>query len=270
MLGSATSNADCSHDGFRARTEHTEHFASRHQLVDLLCKQEFSFVEKTGYGAASVEEFENFFFDRREVAAQNGGAARLKEVDILVAVAVVQICAFSLLHAHGEREVEREVVLNAAGNILLCLGRDFFGLCALGVEMIENVFESVLGYAIDRLIRQIFQFFIDLLCILPFGNTIAVCHNSPPEIFGINLIIPNVKLIVNMQNGGINDTKERLCQIRNKKAQSSKSANIDDFQTTDKFSISMFCQTEKAVKVQNRPTKSSATQKQVFQESTVH
>ncbi len=41
------------------------------------------------------------------------------------------------------------------------------------------------------------------------------------------------------------------------------------FKQQIKFSISMFCQIEKAVKVQNRPTKSSATQKQVFQENIV-
>lgn len=185
MLRCATCHADCRHNGFGARTEHTEHFASRHQFADFLCQKKFSFVEKAGYGAAVVEKLEDFFSDRGEIASQNGWTARLKEIDVLIAVTVVKVCAFRFFHTHREREVEREVVLNAARNVLLCFSRYFFGLCAFCIEMIENVFESVFRYAIDRLIGQVLQFLIDLLCILPFGNAVAVCHNSPPRFLSL-------------------------------------------------------------------------------------
>ena len=182
MLGCATCHADCRHNGFRARAEHTEHLASGHQFVYLFCKKKFAFVEKSRHGAAMIEQFEHLFSDGLEVAAQNGRTACLKEVDVLIAVTVVKIRAFRLVHAHRERIVESKVVLHSAGDVLLCFRRDLFGFGALCVKVVENIFQSVFRYAIYRLVGKVFQFLIDLLCVFPFGNAVAVCHNSPPYI----------------------------------------------------------------------------------------
>lgn len=180
VLGCAARHADCRHDGFRARAEHTEHLASRHQFAYLLCKQQFSFMEKSRHGSAVVEKLKHLFSDRLEVAAQNGRAACLKEVYVLIAVTVVKIRAGRFFHAHGEGIVESKIVLHSAGDILLCLSGDLFGFCALGVEVLQDLFECVFRYTIDRLTCQFFKFRIDFVCVFPFGNAVAVCHNSPP------------------------------------------------------------------------------------------
>ena len=158
-------------------------------------------MEKTGYGTASVEKLEHFFSDCGEIASQNRRTARLEEIDVLIAVTVIQICAFGFFHTHREGEVECEVVLDTARNIFLCLCGNLFGFCTLGIEVFQNLFEIFLRHTINRLVCQILQFFIDLLCVFPFGNAVAVCHNLPPKscIF-ITKIISNPAHVVNTKS----------------------------------------------------------------------
>lgn len=111
-------------------------------LVDFFCEKEFGFVEQTGYGAAFVQEFEDLFSDCGIVAAENGGTARLQEVDVLVAVDVIKVSTIRLCHANGERIVERKVVLDAAGDKLFGFRDNLFGFGALGIEVFQNFLSS--------------------------------------------------------------------------------------------------------------------------------
>ena len=114
-------------------------------------------MEQTGHGAAVLDELDRLFLDGGIVAAQDGGTARLQEVDILVAVKVVHVRAFRLDDAHGERLVESEVVLHAAGDVLLRLRGDGFGLGALLVVVVlADVLISLLGDAVNGLGGELF------------------------------------------------------------------------------------------------------------------
>ena len=120
-------------------------------LVNLFCKQKLSLVEKTGNGAAGVDKLNYLFTNGGIVAAQDCGAAGLKEVKILVSVYIVKICALCLGNADGERIVECKVVLNAAGDVILGLGGNLFGFCAVILKIIENLFKLLIGYTVDGL-----------------------------------------------------------------------------------------------------------------------
>ena len=147
-------------------------------FIDLFCKQKFRFVEKTGNGTAGFDKFDRLFLNFGEVAAEDCRAACLQEVVVLVAVKVIKERAFSLGHANREGIVESEVVLNAAGDILLCLGGNRLRLCALGLEIIENVFKCLFGNAIDRLRSELVKLIVNGLCVFPFADSISVAHDN--------------------------------------------------------------------------------------------
>ncbi len=95
-------------------------------LIDLFRKKKLSLMEKTCYGAAFINKLNCLFTNGRIVAAQDSGAASLKEIEILVSVKVIEISALRLCDADRERIVESKIVLNTAGDIILCLSGDFF------------------------------------------------------------------------------------------------------------------------------------------------
>ena len=174
LLGRAARHADGAHDGLGAAAEHTEFLDVGHALVDLLRDEELRLMEQTGHGAAVLDELDRLFLDGGIVAAQDGGTASLQEVDILVAVKVVHVRAFSLDDAHGERLVESEVVLHAAGDVLLRLRGDGFGLGALLVVVVlADVLISLLGDAVNGLGGELFQALIDLLCVSPASDAVT-------------------------------------------------------------------------------------------------
>ena len=183
VFGCTTGYADCRHDGFCARAEHTEHFARRHMFIDLFCKQKFRFVEKTGNGTAGFDKFDRLFLNFGEVAAEDCRAARLQEVEVFVAVRVVKVCAFGFYHAHGEGFVESKVVLNAAGDILFCLGGDCFGFRALFVEVVfDDVLIRCVRYAIDGFAREFVQLVVDVLRFRPFALFASVTVSAHSEV----------------------------------------------------------------------------------------
>ena len=94
-------------------------------LIDFFCKKKLCLMEKTGNGATFIYKLNCLLADGAVVAAEDGRAACLKEVKILVAVDIIEICALCFGDADGERIVERKVVLNAAGDEFLSLGGDF-------------------------------------------------------------------------------------------------------------------------------------------------
>ena len=177
-LCGAACNTDSSHNGLSARTEHTEHLDVGHMFVDLLSEQELTLVEQTGYRAAVIKKLNDLLSHGSIVAAEDCRAACLQEVVVLVAVKVIKERAFSLGHANREGIVESEVVLNAAGDILLCLGGDRLRLCALGLEIIENVFKCLFGNTIDRLRSELVKLMVNGLCVFPFADSISVAHDN--------------------------------------------------------------------------------------------
>ena len=181
MIG-ATGAADIRHNRFRTAAEHTEHFDIGHMLVDFLGNQQFRFVEQTGNGAAVLDKVNRLFLYFGEVAAENGGTARLQKVGVLVAVYIVQISAFRFDHTHGERLVECQVVLYAARYVLFGLAGNGFGLCALYVVIIlADIRIFFIGDAGYVLIGKFFEFCVDVLGARPAGYAV-VGKISPGEI----------------------------------------------------------------------------------------
>ena len=173
LLGRASRDTDRSHDRLGAASEHTEFLDIGHVLVDLLRDQQFRLVEQTGDGSALLDQLDRLFLHRREVAAQNGRAARLQEVDVLVAVDVGEICPLRLGHAHREGLVEGEVVLNAARNILFGFRGDLLGLGALDVIVFgAYLFVFLFGNAVNILIGEFFETLIDLLSVCPARDAV--------------------------------------------------------------------------------------------------
>ena len=174
ILGRAARHTDGAHDGLGAAAEHTELLDIGHALVDLFCDEQLRLMEQTRHGAAVLDELDRLFLNGGIVAAEDGGAARLQEVDVLVAVQIVHIGAFRLDDAHREGLVESEVVLNAAGDILLRLCGDGFGLRALLVVVVgANVLVCLFGDTVNGLIGELFQTLIDLLRISPAGDAVT-------------------------------------------------------------------------------------------------
>ncbi len=156
------------HNSLCAGAEHTEHLNIGHMLVYLACYQHLRLVQKSGYRAALVEKLYDLLAYGGVVAAENSRAACLQEVNILVAVLIVEICAVCLCHAHGEWLVEGEVVLHAAGDIFLALLKDSVRLLALLIVILENyVVVIIVIYLPDRLTGEVFQSCIDLIGVVP-------------------------------------------------------------------------------------------------------
>lgn len=82
-------------------------------------------MEKSGCGTASIKEVDDLLTNSFRVGAENSRAACLKEVKILVAVNVIEICTLCLCENKREGIVESKVMLNAAGDYLA----SFLNLC---------------------------------------------------------------------------------------------------------------------------------------------
>ena len=106
----------------------------------------------TGPGLA--HHLGDLLVDRRVVAAEQGRAAGLEEVDVDVAVAVGEVGAVGAVDRERERVVEGEVVLHAAGDARLRPVGELLAALALGLEPLEHVVEGVVAQAAHRLVDQ--------------------------------------------------------------------------------------------------------------------
>jgi len=61
----------------------------------------------------------------------------LQEINVPVAIFVIQISSFCTVKYNGEGIIESQVVLNATRNILFCLVDDWFGGLILLVKVVR-------------------------------------------------------------------------------------------------------------------------------------
>ena len=169
-------DAERRHDGLRAAAEHTEHLDVRHMPVDLFRDHQLGFVQQTCHRAAFVQQFNHLFPDDGIVAAEDRRAAGLQEVNVLVAVLVVEIRAVGPRHAHGKRLVEGQIMLDAAGDILLRLLIHSLGGFALFIEILEDYIVVIVVRDLPYgLTGQRLEPRIDLVGIVPTADA-AVVH----------------------------------------------------------------------------------------------
>ena len=95
--------------------------------MNLFGDEQFRLVEQAGDRTAGFQQADDRFPHHRVVAAQNGRAAGLQEVDVLVSVFVVKVGTLRLFEADRERLVERQVMLDAARYVFPGLFKDGFG-----------------------------------------------------------------------------------------------------------------------------------------------
>ena len=161
LAGVRAGGADGGHDGFGAGAEHAELVHGGHEVVDELGELGFGGVEHPGDRAAVGEQREDLLADGRVVGAEHGGAAGLQEVDVPVAVGVVQVGAFRA--GDGERPgvVEGEVVLHPARDDGLGIARGLLG--AGGVLLVPGlvVGELLGGQGAERGVRQLLELGLD-------------------------------------------------------------------------------------------------------------
>ena len=173
-------DAQGGHHRLGAGAKHAEHLHIGHVAVDFPRDEHFRLVEQTRNGAAFVEQLKHLFPYDRIVAAQDGGAAGLQEVDVLVAVLVVEVSSLGFGHTHGKRLVEGQIVLDAAGDILLRLLIYGAGLGALLVIILQNyIVIVVVRHLPNGLIGECLELGIDLLRIVPSADA-AIIHAAAP------------------------------------------------------------------------------------------
>ncbi len=144
--------------------------------MDFLCNEQFRFMQQARNRAAFVDEFQNRLADGFVVAAENRRAARLQKVDITVAVSVGQVSAVRFGNTDGERLIEREIVLHAAGDVLLGFFVYRAGLFALLVEIAQHFALVIIARDfVNRFAREFFQARVDLARVVPAADT-AVVH----------------------------------------------------------------------------------------------
>ena len=144
--------------------------------VDLFRDHKLGFVQQTCHRAAFVQQLDDLFPDDGIVAAEDRRAAGLQEVNVLVAVLVVEIRAVGPRHAHGKRLVEGQIVLDSAGDILLRLLVHGFGRFALLVKIVQDHIVVILVRDLpDGLAGQRLEPRVDLVGIVPTADA-AVVH----------------------------------------------------------------------------------------------
>jgi hypothetical protein len=139
------------HHALGAGAERAVHLDVGHVPVDQLGQLEFVLVEESGHRAGLADHGGHLFVHRAVVAAKDGRAAGLQEIDVRVAVPVGQVGALGPVDRERERVVEGQVVLDAAGDPALGALGDLLAGTALGVEVREHVEHRVVPQPAHRL-----------------------------------------------------------------------------------------------------------------------
>ena len=119
VSGLQTGDPGGDHAGLRARSQETDHFHGGNEIRDLLRELVFIFMEKTGGGAAGIQQVDHGFPDFGRIAAEDSRAAGLEQIVIFIAVHVGHLVSVRACDRDRERIVEGKVVLHAAGNDFL-------------------------------------------------------------------------------------------------------------------------------------------------------
>ena len=157
LCGEGARRADGGHHAFGAGTQHAEHLDRGHVALNQLCQFQFVFVEQPGDRPAVLQQFKDFLAHGRVVAAEDGRAARLQKVDVLIAVHIPHVRAARFLDRQRERIIERQVVLHAAGDDLLGFFDQRFRFDAFRLEVIQEVLHPIALDGPHRLLRQFLQ-----------------------------------------------------------------------------------------------------------------
>ena len=178
--GGDAGDAQGGHHRLGAGAQHPEHLHIGHVAIDLPGNEHLGFMEQACDGAALIEQLKDFFPDHRVIAAQDGGAAGLEKVNVLVAVLVVEVSPLGLGHAHGEGLVEGQVVLHTAGDVLLGLLIHRPGLGAFLVVILQNYIIIILvRHLPNGLVGEGLELGVDLVGIVPSADA-AIIHAAAP------------------------------------------------------------------------------------------
>ena len=173
-------DAQGGHHCLGAGAQHPEHLYIGHVAVDLPGDEHLRLVEQARDGAALIEQLKDLFPDHGVIAAQDGGAAGLEEIDVLVAVLVVEVSALGLGHAHGKGLIKGQIVLHAAGDILLGLLIYRPGLGTLLIVILQDhIIIILVRHLPNGLVSEGLELGIDLLGIVPSADA-AIIHAAAP------------------------------------------------------------------------------------------
>ena len=161
LAGEGARAADRRHHALRARAEHAEHLDGRHEAVDQFGQLELVLVEQPGHRSGLLDHLGHLSPERLVVAAEHRGPAGLQEVDVLVAVQVPEVGALGLAHGQGERVVEGEVVLHAAGDELHGGSGELLAAAAARVVPGEHLVHHVAANGAERLLDQRAELLVD-------------------------------------------------------------------------------------------------------------
>ena len=168
--------------------------------VDLFRDHQLGFVQQTCHRAAFIQQLDDLFPDDGIVAAENCWAAGLQEVNVLVAVLVVEIRAVGPRHTHGKRLVEGQIVLDAAGDILLRLLIHSLGGFALFIEILEDYIVVIVVRDLPYgLTGQRLEPRIDLVGIVPTADA-AVVHFMGSSFFARSFVSMLPRNTTNVSN----------------------------------------------------------------------
>ena len=181
FAGGKTGHTDGAHAGLRARAEHTEHVDGGDAVGDLLAKFVLALMEQTGGGTAGVQKIDDRFTDDGVVGTEDGRAAGLEQVVVLVAVDVIEFGAFRLGKDQREGVVEREIVLDAAGDDRLGFVDHHFGLLALFAVVFGLVLSQDFRLdGIDGALDELVEFLVDPVGIRILGDCKSGIHSFIP------------------------------------------------------------------------------------------
>ena len=162
---------------------HTEHVDGRDAVGDLLAEFVLVLVEEAGGGAAGVQKVDDGFADDGVVGTEDGRAAGLEQVVVLVAVDVIELRAFRFGEDQRMRIVEGEVVLDAAGDDRFGLFDHFTGLLALlAIVLVLVLLESFGGDGVNGFLDERVEFIVQRFCVGVLRDGESGIHSFIPPV----------------------------------------------------------------------------------------
>ena len=179
LAGGKTGNTDCAHAGLSTRTEHTEHVDRGNAVSDLFAELVLVLVEQTGGGAAGLQKVDDGVADDGVVGTEDGRAAGLEQVVVLVAVDVIEFRAFRFGEDQRMGIVEGKVVLDAAGDDVLRFFDHLAGLgTLLAIVLVLVLLESFGGDGVDGFLDELVELVVQCHCVGVLRDGKSGVHGS--------------------------------------------------------------------------------------------